>query len=57
MGASSWEELKVVHFGGSVAQWLACSPCAQEDVGSNPAPVASENVSVIGMVVSVLKCL
>ena len=23
-------------------QWLACSPCAQEDVGSNPSPAASE---------------
>ena len=27
---------------GSMAQWLACMPCVQEDVGSNPAPDASE---------------
>ena len=34
--------MKYTFIGGSVAQWLACSPCAQEDVGSNPAPAASE---------------
>ena len=25
---------------GSMAQWSACSPCTQEDGGSNPAPAA-----------------
>ena len=44
-----WTKVCVVTLGGSVAQWLACSPCAQENVGSNPAPAASENVSMIGI--------
>ena len=36
-----------------MAQWLECSLYTQADVDSNPTPVI-ENVSLIGMVVSVL---
>ena len=39
----------------SKAQWLAFLPCVQKDVGTNPLPVIFAD-SVIGMVVSVLKC-
>ena len=41
--------------GGSVAQWSACIPGAQENVGFNSTQTASANVLMIDMVVSALK--
>ena len=35
---------------GPLAQWLACSPCTQQHVGSNPTPATHSNVLMIGRV-------